>query len=68
MYFANHSEKIKENEKIDKYLYLAREPKRKLWNLKVTVMSIVYGVLGTVAKKLMQRPEAWKSTNYDHPN
>ena len=42
---------MKENEKIGKYLDLARELK-KLWNMKVIVIPIVVGALGTVPKKL----------------
>ena len=47
---ANHLVKLKESEKIDKYLDLARELK-KLWNVKVTI--IVIGALGTVPKDLV---------------
>ena len=39
----------KEIEKIEKYLHLTRKLK-KLWNMKVTVVSLVLGVLGTPAK------------------
>ena len=46
---ADHRVKIKEGEKIDKYLDLARELE-KLWNMKVMLISIVVGVLGTVHK------------------
>ena len=48
---ADHRVKLKENEKIDKYLDLARELK-KLWNMKVKVIPIVVGALGTVPKGL----------------
>ena len=48
---ADHRVKIKENEKRDKYLDLARELKR-LWNTKVTIIPIVMGALGTVPKGL----------------
>ena len=41
----DHRVKLKENEKKDKYLDLARELK-KLWNIKVTVISVVIGALG----------------------
>ena len=41
---ADHRVKLKESEKKDKYLDLAKELK-KLWNMKVTVISIVIGVL-----------------------
>ena len=46
---ADHRVKIKESEKINKYIDLAREL-RKLWNMKV--VPIVIGVLGTVPKSL----------------
>ena len=52
----NHREKIKENKKRDKYLDLARELK-KLWNLKVTVIPIITGELGTVPKGLVRELE-----------
>ena len=42
---------MKENEKMDKYLDLARELK-KIWNMKVKVIPIVIGTLGTVTKSL----------------
>ena len=41
----------KEIEKIEKYFYLARELK-KVWNMKVTVVPLVVGALGTPAKVL----------------
>ena len=44
---------IKGREKKDKYLYLAWELK-KLWNMKVTVIPIVIGALGTVSKGLVK--------------
>ena len=43
--------KIKENEKIDNYFDPAREIK-KLWNMKVGVISIIIGAFGTVSKDL----------------
>ena len=46
--------KLKESEKKDKYLDLASELK-KLWNMKMTVIPIVIGTLGTVTKVLVQR-------------
>ena len=46
---AKHRMKIKECEKTAKYLDLARELK-KLWNMKVTIIPIVSGPLGTVTK------------------
>ena len=45
--------KIKENEKGDEYLDLARELKR-LRNKKVTVVPIVIGVLGTSHEDLVK--------------
>ena len=41
--------KLKETEKKDKFLDLARELK-KLWNMKATVIPIVIGALGTDTK------------------
>ena len=46
---ADHRIKLKESEKKDKYLDLARELK-KLWNMKVTIVPIVMGALGTITK------------------
>ena len=46
---AYHRIKLKECEKRDKYLDLARELK-KLWNMKVTIIPIVIGAVGTVTK------------------
>ena len=48
---ADHRIKLKECEKKDKYLDLARELK-KLSNMKVTIMPIVIGTFGTVTKGL----------------
>ena len=49
---ADHRIKLKECEKRDKYLNLARELK-KLWNMKVTIIPIVIGAFGTVTKGLL---------------
>ena len=46
---ADHKEKLEESEKKDKYLDLARELK-KPWNMKVKVIPIIIGALGTVTK------------------
>ena len=46
---TDHRIKLKESEKRDKYLDLARELK-KLWNIKVTIILIVIGAFGTVTK------------------
>ena len=45
--------KLKECEKRYKYLYLARELK-KLWDMKVTIILIVIGALGTATKGLLK--------------
>ena len=50
---ADHRINLKESEKKDKYLDLARELK-KLWNMKVTIMPIVIGALGTITKALLK--------------
>ena len=51
---ADHRIKLKECEKNDKYLELARELKKNLWNMKVTIMSIVIGAFGTLTKRLLR--------------
>ena len=48
---ADHRIKLKECEKRDKYLDLARELEKKLWNMKVTIIPIVFGAFGTVIKE-----------------
>ena len=50
---AEHRIKLKECEKKDKYLDLARELK-KLWNMQVTIIPIVIGVFGMVTKGLLK--------------
>ena len=50
---VDHRVKLKECEKKDKYLNLGRELK-KLWNVKVTIISLVIGSLSTVTKGLVQ--------------
>ena len=55
---ADHRIKLKESEKSDRYFDLAREFKKKtnkLWNMKVTVVPVVIGTLGTVTKGLVPR-------------
>ena len=49
---ADHRIKLKDCEKKDKYLDLARELK-KLWNMKVTIIPIVIGAFSTVTKGLI---------------
>ena len=46
---ADYSVKLKDGKKRNKYLDLARELK-KLWYLKVTVILIIVGALGTIPK------------------
>ena len=50
---ADHRINLKESEKKDMYLDLARELK-KLWNMKVTIVPIVIGALGTITKGLLK--------------
>ena len=50
----DHRVKLKEGEKRDKYLDLAKELKKKLWNIKVTVIPIVIGAPGAVTKELVK--------------
>ena len=49
---AGHRIKLKECEKKDKYLDLARELK-KLWNMRMTIVPIVTGAFGTITKGLL---------------
>ena len=50
---ADHRIKLKECEKKDKYVDLAKELK-KLWNMRVTIISIVIGAFGTITKGLLK--------------
>ena len=50
---ADHWIKLKESEKKDKYLDLARELK-KLWNMKVTFIQIIIRDFGTVTQGLIK--------------
>ena len=50
---ADHRTKLKECEKKDKYLDLAKELE-KLWNMKATIILIVIGAFGTVTKELLK--------------
>ena len=54
--------KIKEIKKVDKYFDLAGELKQKktLWNMRVTVIPIVVGALGTILKGLEKEKRDWK--------
>ena len=53
---ADHRIHLKESEKKDKYLDLAWELK-KMWNMKVMIVQIVTGALGTITKGLLKRLE-----------
>ena len=53
---ADHRIELKESEKKDKYLDVARELKR-LWNMKVRIIPIVIGVFRTVSKGLLKEME-----------
>ena len=53
---ADHREKLKESQKKDTYLDLAKELKHE-WKMKVTVIPIVIGTLGTVTKGLVKGQE-----------
>ena len=50
---VDHRINLKEREKKDKYLDLARDLK-KLWNMKVTIVPIVIGAFGTITKGLLK--------------
>ena len=54
---------------MDFYLYLAREL-RKLWNIRLTVIPILIGVLGTVFKGLEKEigRVGNRRSNRDHPD
>ena len=56
---ADHRIKLKECEKKDKYLHLARELK-KLWNMQVTIIPAIIGAFGTVTKGLLKGLEDLK--------
>ena len=53
---ADQGLKQKESEKKDKYIDLAREL-LKLWDMKLTLILIVIGALGTVTKGLIKGQE-----------
>ena len=50
---ADHRVKLKECEKGDKYQDLAKELKKNIWNMKVTIIPIVIGTLGIATKGLV---------------
>ena len=60
---ADHRIKLKECEKKNKYLDLARELKKQ-WNMKVTIIPIVIGAFGTVTKGLLKGLEDLKVSGW----
>ena len=56
---TDHRVKLKESEKKDKFLDLARELK-KLWNMKIPFILIAIGALGTVTEGLLKGLEGLK--------
>ena len=66
---ANHRVKLKESEKRDKDLDVARELKKKLWNM-MTLIPIVIGTLSTITNRIGTRIGGLgnKRTSGDHPN
>ena len=63
---VDHRINLKESEKKDKYLDLARELKKQ-WNMKVMIVPIVIGALGTITKGLLKGFRSWR-TGRDYPN
>ena len=51
-FLADHRIKLKHSEKKDKYIDLARELKKKKWDMKLIIISIVIGAFSTVTKEL----------------
>ena len=49
--------KLKESEKKDKYLDIAKKLNKNLWNMKMTIILIAIGAFGTVTKGLLKRLE-----------
>ena len=66
---ADHVVKLKESEKRTKYLDLDGELK-KLWNMKETVIAIVFGALGMIPKELVKGMEDLeiRGQKRDHPD
>ena len=52
---ADNRMKIKESEKRGEYIDLAWELKKKLWNMKVTVIPLVVSAFRTIPKGLVKR-------------
>ena len=66
---ANHRLEIEESDGFDKNLDLARELK-KLWNMKMSMLSIVFGNLGIVPNSVEKNTviKEYLRKNRDHPN
>ena len=67
---VHHRIKLKECEKKDKYLELARELK-KIWNMNVTIIPILIGAFGTETKGLLKGLEElefdeWRPSKREH--
>ena len=64
---ADHRVKLKEDEKRNKYIDLARELKN-LWNMKVTVILIVDAALRTIPRRTGKGPGKLRNqrTNRDY--
>ena len=68
LFLLDYGVKLKECKKKDKYLVLTRELKN-LWNMKVMMIPIVIGALGTVTKGLVQGLEDLEMRmSRDHQN
>ena len=64
---GDHEIKLKKkNEKKDKYLDLDRELKKKLWNMKATMIPVLIGAVSTINKGLLKRD--WKTWKKGYPN
>ena len=61
---ADHRVKLKESEKRDKYLDLARDLKKQ-WNMKVMVVPIVISALGTGTRGLGNKRISGDHQNYN---
>ena len=64
---ADHKVKMKKDEKLDKYLDLARELK-KLENLKGTVIAVEVGALGKISKNLKKKLDDQNIRGRNHSN
>ena len=60
---ADHRVNLKESEKRNYYLDLARELE-KAWNMKVTIVPIIIGALGTIPKGLVKGLEDLEIREY----